>query len=174
MTRLLPRALKLLSSAAILSALFAAPAAGSAWGEAMSPADVVAIDRSQDGNVVIVEGEAIGEHLRARGGGRWVNILGDDVGLGIWVTDVMAEGIEYFGDHRHDGDILRVVGTVNIACDQHGGEFDVHAESLTVIASGGVREQEIEPLKGIIGVAGMAVAFLLWRLYRQRRDRRML
>jgi hypothetical protein len=151
-----------------------AAAVASESGEAMSPAEVVAIDRALDGSVVIVEGEAIGEHLRARGGGRWVNILGDEVGLGIWVTDAMAEGIEYFGDHRHDGDIVRVVGVVNIACDEHAGEFDVHAESFTTIASGGPREMEIQPVKGLVGAAGMVVAFFLWQLYRRRRERRML
>lgn len=143
-------------------------------GPVMSPAEVVEIDRAEDGSVIVVEGEAIGEHLRARGGGRWVNILGDDVGLGIWVTEEMAEGIEYFGDHRNDGDIVRVVGTVNVACDVHDGEFDVHAQSFAVVSTGGPREQEIEPMKGVIGLAGMAIAFVLWRVYRQRRERRML
>lgn len=165
-------------TAFLMAATFLAAGAGTALasppGEAMSPADVVAIDRAQDGSVVIVEGEAIGEHLRARGGGRWVNILGEGVGLGIWVTDEMAEGIEYFGDHRHDGDIVRVVGIVNVACDQHAGEFDVHAESFSTIAVGGPREMEIQPIKGIVGGAGIVVAFFLWRLYRQRRERRML
>lgn len=143
-------------------------------GDAMSPAEVVAIDRAQDGNVVIVEGEVIGEHLRARGGGRWLNILGDEVGLGIWVTNEMAESIEYFGDHRHDGDTVRVVGVVNIACEQHAGEFDVHAESLAVIEPGGPREMQVEPVKGVVGAAGIALALVLWRLYRHRRERRML
>ena len=160
--------------AAVLVSAFGAPAFATLSGDAMSPAEVVAIDRALDGSVVIVEGEAIGEHLRARGGGRWVNILGDEVGLGIWVTDEMAEGIEHFGDHRYDGDIVRVVGTVNIACEQHAGEFDVHAESFAVIASGGPREMEIQPVKGFIGAAGMVIAFFLWQLYRRRRDRRML
>ncbi|MBW6467646.1 MAG: hypothetical protein K0B85_00570 [Coriobacteriia bacterium] len=161
-----------------LTVAFAASGSGMAHaglsGDAMSPAEVVAIDRARDGSVIVVEGEAIGEHLRARGGGRWVNILGDETGLGIWVTDAMAEGIEYFGDHRHDGDIVRVVGVVNIACDQHAGEFDVHAESLATIAVGGPREMEIQPIKGVVGAAGMVLAFLLWRYYRQRRERRML
>jgi len=170
MTRLLRTVL----AAGLVLCIGAAPALASPSGEAMSPAEVVAIDREQDGSVVIVEGEAIGESLRARGGGRWVNILGDEVGLGIWVTEQMAEGIEHFGDHRNDGDIVRVVGTVNIACEQHAGEFDVHAESLTVIAPGGPREMEIDPWKGVVGAAGMVVAFVLWRWYRQRRDRRML
>lgn len=143
-------------------------------GPTLSPAEVVEIDRAADGSVIVVEGEAIGEHLRARGGGRWVNILGDDVGLGIWVTEEMAESIEYFGDHRNDGDIVRVVGTLNVACDVHDGEFDVHAQSFAVISRGGPREQEIEPIKGVVGVAGMGIAFVLWRTYRQRRERRML
>jgi hypothetical protein len=167
------RYLTIVVVAAFLSVGVAA-AYASETGEAMSPAEVVAIDRALDGSVVIVEGEAIGEHLRARGGGRWVNILGDEVGLGIWVTDAMAEGIEYFGDHRHDGDIVRVVGVVNIACDEHAGEFDVHAESFTTIAPGGPREMEIQPVKGLVGAAGMVVAFFLWQLYRRRRERRML
>jgi hypothetical protein len=167
------RYLTIVVVAAFLSVGVAA-ASASETGEAMSPAEVVAIDRALDGSVVIVEGEAIGEHLRARGGGRWVNILGDEVGLGIWVTEEMAEGIQYFGDHRNDGDIVRVVGVVNIACDEHAGEFDVHAESFTTIASGGPREMEIQPVKGLVGAAGMVVAFFLWQLYRRRRERRML
>ncbi len=140
----------------------------------MSPAEVVVIDRVRDGTMITVQGEAIGEHLRAMGGGRWVNILGDDVGLGIWVTDEMAEEIEYFGDYRHDGDIVRVTGILNVACEQHGGEFDVHARDFEIVERGGPREHDIQPLKGLIGIAGLAVAFGLWRHYVRRRDRRLV
>lgn len=140
----------------------------------LSPAEVVEIDRALDGTVVTVEGEAIGEHLRALGGGRWVNLLGDEVGLGIWVTDEMAAQIENFGDYRQNGDTVRVVGTVNVACVRHGGEFDVHADSLQIIARGEARPVGIQPLKGVGGIAGLMVAFSLWRLYRRRRDRRMI
>lgn len=140
----------------------------------LSPAEVVEIDRALDGHEIVVEGEAIGEHLRAIGGGRWVNILGDEVGLGIWVTDEMAARIEHFGDYRHTGDIVRVTGIVNIACEQHGGEFDVHATSLEIVSRGEPRPQEIEPMKGVVGVLGLVVAYGLWQLYRTRRDRRMI
>jgi hypothetical protein len=33
---------------------------------------------------------------------------------------------------------------------------------------------EIQPVKGLVGAAGMVVAFFLWQLYRRRRERRML
>ncbi len=143
-------------------------------GPVMSPAEVVDIDRARDGRVVTVEGEAIGEHLRAVGGGRWVNVLGDGVGLGVWVTDEMAAEIEYFGDYRHNGDVVRFTGPVNISCEEHGGEFDVHAQSMEIIAVGGPREHEVDLRKGLVGIAGIAVAAVLWVLYGRRRDRRML
>lgn len=149
-------------------------AAAETAGGAMSPADVVNIDRAQDGRVVTVEGEAIGEHLRAAGGGRWVNIIGEGVGLGIWVSDEMAERIENFGGYRRNGDVVRVVGVVNIACEEHAGEFDVHADTLVVVSRGGPRETEIDPVRGVAGAAGIVVALLLWQLYRHRRERRML
>ncbi len=139
----------------------------------MSPAEVVAIDRARDGSVITVEGEAIGEDLRAYGGGRWVNILGDEVGLGIWMSEEMAGEIENFGDYRHSGDVIRVTGVVNIACDEHAGEFDVHARGLTVVSRGEPREVKVEPLKGIVGLAGIALAFFLWRSYLRRRERGM-
>lgn len=139
-------------------------------GNVMSPAEVVAIDRARDGSVITVEGEAIGEDLRALGGGRWVNILGDGVGLGIWMPEEMAEKIEYFADYRHSGDVIRVTGVVNIACDEHNGEFDVHARELTVVSRGKPREVTVEPIKGVVGLAGIALAFFLWRSYVWRRE----
>ena len=170
-----PVSLIVLVLAVHLAALLAIPGVASALeSSVMSPADVVEIDRARDGGRVTVEGEAVGEHLRAMGGGRWVNILGDETGLGIWVTDEMAEEITYFGDYKNDGDILRFTGTVNIACTEHGGEFDVHATSMRVIEVGAPREHEVQPIKGVIGFAGIVVAAFLWRLYGRRRDRRML
>lgn len=167
-----------LSWAALVAMLFwgalAVPAAGALEREAMSPADVVAIDRALDGTQVVVEGEAIGESLSARGGGRWINISRDTTGLGIWVTDEMAALVEHYGAHHHNGDIVRVTGTVNIVCDRHDGEFDVHAESLEVVQRGGPREMEIQPYKGIAGAVGLFLALVLYRWYQLRRDRRVL
>ena len=67
---------------------------------------------------------------------RWVNVLGDGAAIGVYVTNELAEQVEIYGDHTHRGDSVEVVGIVNIACDQHGGEFDVHAEEFRVIEPG--------------------------------------
>ncbi len=139
--------------------------------DAMSPAELVEIDRERDGEVVTVQGEAIGESLRAIGGGYWVNLLGDDVGLGVWMTEEMVEEIEHFGGYQHTGDIVRVTGPVHVACARHGGEFDVHAETVEIISRGRPLEHGIVPVRGAIGVVGLAVAFILWRVYIVRRER---
>lgn len=161
--------------AVLIAAIFASVVPTATYGATpgvLSPAEVVEIDRARDGTLIIVEGEAVGEHLRAVGGGRWVNILGDDVGLGVWVTDDMAQRIENFGDYRHDGDVIRFTGVLNISCVEHDGEFDVHARGMEVISLGSPREPEIEPWKGFAGVAGIGVAAGLWVLYRRRRDQK--
>jgi hypothetical protein len=167
------RALLVLAAFAwVLAASPAAFAAESALSAAaMSPADLVEIDRDRDEEVVTVRGEAIGEALRTMGGGWWVNIMDDDVGVGIWVSEPMLEEIEYFGDYEHTGDVVQVVGPVNIACDEHGGEFDVHAESLQLVERGRPIEHEVVPVRGVIGLVGLGVAFVFWRVFVARRER---
>lgn len=161
--------------AVLASVVVAVPAFADTLEEVpLSPAEVVAIDRALDGTRVVVEGEAVGESLSARGGGRWVNILGEGVGLGIWITDEMADVVDNYGDYQHDGDIVRAVGTLHVACAQHAGEFDVHAERLEVVEHGGPRQMNVDVTKGLVGAAGLIVAFVLYRWYQYRRDRRML
>lgn len=149
--------------AAAMSGLVLSPS------ETMSPAEVVEIDRARNGERITVEGEAVGEHLRAIGGGRYVNVLGGDVGLGVWMTDEMAARIGSFGDYRHTGDIVRVTGQVNIACEQHAGEFDVHAETLTIVSPGEPRHHDAQPMLGVAGAVGIVLAYLFWRGYVWRR-----
>ncbi len=165
-------AVSLCAAAALLATIAPAPAAPPAG--VLTPAQVVEIDRALDGSVIELQGEAIGESLRAHGGGRWINLLGDGTAIGVWMTEEQAATVRLFGDHRTDGDIVRVTGVVNVSCDQHGGEFDVHAESVFVIEPGGPRDNPVQPWKGAVGLGGLFLAFGLWRAHRARRDRRML
>jgi hypothetical protein len=115
---------------------------------------------------VLVEGEAIGDILRAQGGGFWVNLLGEEVGLGIWMTAEMVERIEHLGHYKHSGDIVRVRGTLNRTCDEHAGEFDVHAHELEILAVGEPIIHEMRPNEVGIGIVGFFIGFVLWFRYR--------
>ena len=158
----------------LVMALTAAPVCGSTLQATMTPADVVDIARARNGSVIAVEGEAVGERLRAHGGRYWVNVLGGGSAIGVWVPEELSEVVTVFGDYRMDGDVVRVTGVVNTACETHDGEFDIHAESIAVVYSGTARENPVHPWKGAAGAGGLTAAFILWRQYRQRRDRRML
>ena len=156
----------------VVVCLALAPAvAGAAEGRLLSPADVVAIDRARDGDVIRLSGEAIGEDLRAGATHRWVNVLREGVAIGVWMTDADAAKVDAYGDHHHSGDFLEVVGTVNIGCEQHGGEFDVHAESVKVLLEGAPTPRPIAPWKGIVTLVAVTLAIVEVRLYKKYSDR---
>ncbi|MBE0417093.1 MAG: hypothetical protein IBX63_04965 [Coriobacteriia bacterium] len=161
--------------AALLAALaLAVPAVASLPEGVRTPAEVVAIDRVLDGSTVKTQGEAIGERIRAQGGGWWVNILYEGSALGIWVPEELAEVVEVYGNYHQNGDVVRVTGVVNVACNTHSGEFDVHASSIAVIEPGGPRDNPVQFWKGALGLGSLFVALILWRTHRERRERRML
>lgn len=177
-TGLRSMAVSLCAAAALFVIVAPAPAAPPASAApptgVLTPAQVVEIDRALDGSVIELQGEAIGESLRAHGGGRWINLLGDGTAIGVWMTEERASTVRLFGDHLTNGDVVRVTGVVNISCEQHGGEFDVHASSVDVLERGGPRDNPVQPWKGVVGLGGLLLAFGLWRAHRARRDRRLL
>jgi hypothetical protein len=134
----------------------------------LSPDALVTIDRSRDGERVTVQGEAIGESLRADSGHRWVNVLGDSTAVGIFTTNADAAGIGNFGSYRHTGDIVRVTGILNVACDQHGGEFDEHAEVMEVVAVGTPTEHPIGWWKLFVVLVAAVVLVVEVAAYRRR------
>lgn len=139
----------------------------------MNVPGLVAIDRSLDGSMVSFSGEAIGEDLRADPGHRSVNVLEDGVAVGVYVTNEQAAQIEVFGDHGHRGATVHVIGRVNIACNQHGGEFDVHAEEFRVGAPGETIDRPINPAKAAAAALALTVAMVEARLYRRMRERQV-
>ncbi|MDP2183575.1 MAG: hypothetical protein Q8K99_13545 [Actinomycetota bacterium] len=148
------------------------PLAVAADANAMSPAQLIAIDRALDGTPVTIEGEAIGESLRAGADHRWVNVLGGGVGVGVWLTNEQAETVGVYGDHVHTGDIVRVRGTVNVSCITHGGEFDVHADSIELLEPGFRRTHEPQLWKLPVGLVGLLLGLVEYRLWRVLRERR--
>lgn len=132
-----------------------------------SSAGLVERPAEYDGEAVRFTGEAVGE-VMVRGDHAWLH-LNDDAyylknveegaalggynsGMAVWVPAPETEAIGFYGDYRHEGDVVTVQGTFNAACAEHGGDMDIHAVSLTVEKPG--REVE-DPV---------SVAKLLWAL----------
>lgn len=138
----------------------------------LTPAAVVALPNDSDGETILMQGEAIGESLRADDGHKWVNLLGDDVAVGVYMTGADAEKITSYGRHGSFGDSVRLIGVLNRWCPEHAGEFDIHATEVVIVSEGLERENPIQPWKAIVGIVLAVVGFVEYQAWRHLRERR--
>ena len=134
-----------------------------------------------NGRIVTFKGEAIGESM-VRGKMAWLH-LNDDAymeknidegavlggyngGHAVWVSAELATKIRSFGDFKHDGDIVKVAGTFNAACREHGGDMDIHASSLEIVRPGYPVPHTVNVQRGMIAGLLFVVAALLYGIRR--------
>ena len=144
----------------VLTAALAAVLAGLA-----AAADVTAVNELVDhslqwnGKTVAIEGEAIGEML-PRGNYAWVNINDGTNAIGVWMPLADAKKISVYGDYHHTGDTLRVTGTFSRDCAEHGGDVDIHSDSVQIVKTGGAVGHPVSGGKKA-AAAGLSAAALL-------------
>jgi hypothetical protein len=177
-----------LRGATILFCLLAAAGGlGAQSAETPSPDSTTLVEDAKqwDGRTVSFTGEAIGEAMR-RGTMAWIHLNDDAYGLrdgagtllagfnsgiGVWVETRLASRIAVFGDYGHHGDVVEVRGVFHAACPQHGGDMDIHADSLRVARDGHNVERPVNPRR--ILAAGMmgaltALLFIVRAILRRR------
>lgn len=135
--------------------------------------DLVEMPGSYDGDEVTFTGEAIGEAMR-RGTMAWLHLNDDayyrqnteegallggyNAGMAVWIPAGLTDPISHFGNHANEGDIVRVTGTFNAACAQHGGDMDIHAASLDVVTPGHAVREPVDQDKAAWALALAVVA----------------
>ena len=112
--------------------------------------DLIENAMALDGKEVSVTGEALGEVLE-RGNYAWVNINDGTNAMGIWMTLEDAKTITFFGDYKHMGDTVRVTGIFYRACTEHGGDIDIHCNTLEVVKKGGIVKEVLTSAKIAMG-----------------------
>ena len=117
-----------------------------------------------DGQQVTVQGEAIGERMD-RGDYSWVNINDGTNAMGIWISKSDAEEILHYGNYKNKGDIVKITGTFNRACVEHGGEADLHSGVVIIVQEGHIVNEQISTLKIIITIILVAFASLILLIY---------
>lgn len=144
--------------------------------------ELVESPKEFDGTEVTFVGEAVGESMR-RGEMAWLH-LNDDAymernveegaslggynsGHAVWVDASDAAKVTYFGDYDHEGDIVRVTGTFNAACLEHGGDMDIHAETLVIVREGHDVADPIHSAKVWWAIALSALAAVLYASHRR-------
>lgn len=116
-----------------------------------------------DGQEVTVQGEAIGESMD-RGDYSWVNINDGTNAIGIWLIKNEAEKVTNFGSYKYKGDVLKITGIFHRACNEHGGEADLHCNSIEIVKEGYPVKEQIAPAKIITTtlLTAFAILFLLF------------
>jgi hypothetical protein len=122
-----------------------------------------------DGKTVTFRGEAIG--VMTRGDFAWVNILDGDYAIGVWCRADNAKKVSFIGDYGHVGDIVQVTGTFHMACTEHGGDLDIHADNFTIVATGREVDRSanlpLAALSVVLVVVAIFVVFCTWRVRKE-------
>lgn len=148
-----------------------------------SSTELVEQPKEFDGSEVTFRGEVIGEAMK-RGEMAWLHVNDDayyvknveegaqlggyNTGMPVWLPAEEAEPITYFGDHKHEGDIVEVSGTFNAACPEHGGDMDIHANGLSVVDPGHAVVDPVSPAKLPWAIGLAALAGLLFVMTRRQ------
>ena len=106
------------------------------------------IDNGKEYNdkTVTVKGEAIGELLE-RGENSFLNINDGTAAIGIYLKTKDGEMIRCYGGYHNIGDIVNVEGVFNRACKEHGGDMDIHCDSIEVVSNGYEKTHDISRWK---------------------------
>jgi hypothetical protein len=135
--------------------------------------DIIENGKELDGKIVIIKGEAIKEAMK-RGDYTWINISDGSNAMGIWIKSSDSEKISFYGDYKHKGDTVKVTGTFNRSCSEHGGDMDIHGGTLEIVLPG---EETVRPLDTdkiklsgilIIITAMLAVSYYIRQVVKHR------
>ncbi len=183
----MPSGRRVLVALALVAALFALAGCSAQGTPQPSPntvpsTELVEQPKQHDGTTVEFTGEAIGESM-VRGDYAWLHLNDDayylknveegaklggyNTGMPVWLPATETRAITYFGDYKHEGDVVAVTGIFNAACPQHGGDMDIHATSLVVVSVGHPAADPVTLGKVAWAVALALVALLLY--FAQRR-----
>lgn len=133
--------------------------------------DLSTADTYYDKQTVQVTGEVVGDRITA-GDGRhcWLQLASpsDSSTASVYLTNESADKVDTYGTYGRKGTTLQVRGTFNLACPDHEGASDLHAQVVTVTEKGKATPDEFDinafipgAVTVMIGLAMMVVFYLL-------------
>ena len=132
-----------------------------------------------EGDTVQVEGEAIGDLIKAgESDGRelyWVTLTSTDIEnkatISVLVTPEQAKQIDHFGRYGVTGTILQVRGIFHQACEEHEGLPDIHATNVSAITRGSEHPDVLRLREFAPGVLAVIIGAVLMGVYYFVRER---
>jgi len=132
--------------------------------------DLIENAKALDGKYIELKGEAIGESMR-RGSYTWINISDGSNAMGIWLTNQEADKVKTYGSYKFKGDMVKVAGTFSRACSEHGGDMDIHGQSLSLVETGHKVEQLLSEWKMKAAASLSIITLILFGIYYKRKSK---
>lgn len=133
------------------------------FGQPLSSTELINNAQLYDGQIVAYQGEVIGD-IMPRGEYAWINIHDGTNAIGIWVKNDLIKDIGYTGNYKFKGDLVEVSGIFQRACALHGGDLDIHAESIRKISQGRKIEERVNLEKKNLAIILAGILGLVWIL----------
>ncbi len=133
----------------------------------LSSTELINKAKEYDGKSVVYTGEVIGD-VMVRGDFVWVNLNDGENAIGIWLDKEAASEIQFTGSYRAKGDRLEVTGVFHRVCVQHGGDVDIHAQSIRRITPGQTVERELNLTKRNIAFMLLGMLCLVFIFVRRQ------
>lgn len=139
--------------------------------------DLAEADSYYNGQTVQVTGEAIGDRIKATISGdyHWITLQATDrsgAQVTVYMSKESSAAIDTFGAYGKVGSEVQVRGVFNLACDEHEGLSDLHAEYVSVVKRGEEHPDVLEMGNFLPGFLWCMVAGLLGVVYYWLRERR--
>ena len=140
-------------------------------------AELAKADTFNDGQTVQVKGEVVGDAINDEDDNsfRWISLQDDDdlnpATLSVLVDEKQLALIDSFGRYGRQGSMLQVRGSYHLACADHDGLSDIHAEEVQVLSEGKEIDTPINPVVITAAVISVFLGGALLVLYSIRRER---
>ena len=154
-------------AAVLLLVLLLGASAQEAGLPAVGARELIERPRDYEGKEILFRGEAIGDPLR-RGDHAWVNLLDPYAAIGVYLPTGQLSRITSYGSYKSSGDLVSVRGVFHRACAEHGGDMDIHAGSLEVLARGGETAHKPSRIELALLPLSFALALSLYLLWKKR------
>ena len=135
----------------------------SVFSQGISSSELIKNAKEYDGKLITYTGEVIGD-VMLRGEFAWVNINDGENALGVWISASLAKEIKFTGNYKVRGDSLEIVGIFHRACLEHGGDLDIHAQTLRKLGNGRIVNQRLNLDKKNLSLILFGALLLIWIL----------
>jgi len=133
----------------------------SAHAQSISSTELINNAKHYDDKVVDYRGEVIGD-IMIRGQYAWVNINDGQNAIGIWGLKALIKEITHKGSYGFKGDVVEITGKFNRSCPEHGGDLDIHAQSIRRVTAGKQIFESLDLNKIKIAFILLGIVFLFY------------